>query len=187
MLCRVVQFAAAVEHAARLHDVAGELEADAEQVMGGHQKRRIAGPLRLRHQLVGAAAVLPQIARDRVEQRDRPEDREQLGGVAELLAQLAGAGEDRLDLRARPPLHHPQRQPADHLQPQLVLQTLGTFRHPAQYRRARARRARAPRETRTARRRAARRRGRTCALRPKSRAASNSAASRPAMAACSPA
>ncbi len=54
--------------------------------------------------------------------------------VAELVAQLAGAGEDRLDLRARPALHHPQRQPADHLEPELVLQPLGAIPHPAQHR-----------------------------------------------------
>ena len=102
--------------------------------MRGHQRRRVAGPLRLRHQLVGAAAVLPQIALDRVEQRDRPEDGEQLRRVAELLAQLAGASEDRLDLRARPSLHHPERQPADHLESQLVLQALGALRHAAQHR-----------------------------------------------------
>ena len=56
MLLRVVQLAAAVEDPARLDHVAGELEADAEQVIGGHQERRVARPLRLRHQLVGTAA-----------------------------------------------------------------------------------------------------------------------------------
>ena len=133
MLLRVVQLAAAVEHAARPDDVAGELEADAEQVMGGHQERRVAGPLRLRHQLVGPRAILPQVAPDRVEQRDRPEDGEQLRRVAELVAQLAGAREDRLDLRTGPALHHAQRQAANHLQPELVLHALGAIRQAAQH------------------------------------------------------
>ena len=42
MLLRDVQLAAAVEDAARLRHVAGELEADAEQMMRGHQRRRVA-------------------------------------------------------------------------------------------------------------------------------------------------
>ena len=56
----------------------------------------------------------------------------QLGRILELVAQLAGAREDRLDFRRRPSLHQSQRQPTDHLQPELLLDSLGAFGQPAQ-------------------------------------------------------
>ena len=102
-------------------------------MMRGHQKRGIAESLRLRHQIIGASTILPEFSLDRMKQRDGPEDREELGRVAELMTQLARACEDRLDLGARPSLHHPKRQPTDHLQPQLVLNPLRPLRHPAQH------------------------------------------------------
>ena len=64
---------------------------------------------------------------------DGPEDRKQLGSVAELVAELARTRKDRLDLGACPALHHPQREAADHLQPQFVPLALGAVGHAAQH------------------------------------------------------
>src|SRR5688572_31418195 len=98
MLSWIVEFAPAIKNAARFHHVPFELEAHAEQMVRRHEEGRIADSLRLGHQVVSTAAVLAKISLDGVKQRDCPENREQLRRIAELVAQLACAREDRLDL-----------------------------------------------------------------------------------------
>ena len=117
--------------------------------MRGHQIRRISGLFGLNHQFLRALAVDAQVAADGVEERQRPANGEDFGRIIELVAELAGAREDRLELGGGPALHHPQRQAADHLQAQLLLLALRDHQAGRGAPSARARPETAPREIRT--------------------------------------
>ena len=158
VLRRHVELARPLEQPARLGEIADELGGDAGDVVHGHQERRPPGLLGLAHQRRRLLAHERQIAADHVEEREVPQHREELGRIAELLAQGARARERRLELRRRPALDRSQREAADHLEAQLQLHALGPLGQRRPVRRGPARRARALRGSRTARRRAARRR-----------------------------
>ena len=125
VLRRLVELARALQQPVRLRKVAREFRGHARHVVDRHQVRRLPRQLGLPHQRGGLFVHERDVAADHVEERQVPEDGEQLRRIAELLAERPRARERRFELGRRPSLHRAQRESPDHLEPELQLQALG--------------------------------------------------------------
>ena len=90
-----------------------------EHLVRADQERRRVRLGRPRQQLLGELQEDAQVAADRVVERERPTSPGRAAAGPELVAEGAGARVDALDFRRGPALDGAQREPEDHLEPEL--------------------------------------------------------------------